>query len=254
MSLDFRIETIAEIDSTNRWVREMALAGAAEGLALRAERQSAGRGRLGREWVSPPGNLYLSLLLRPPRRLAEIGGLAFLAGIAIAEFLTTILPDPAAIRLKWPNDVLVDGRKIAGILIEAQNAATLTPSAGEGDRCAFVVLGLGLNLVSHPQGALYPATDIRSAGGRDLSPEEATHGILEKLRPLYALWLASGFAPIRDLWLALAAGLGEPMTLRLGTETLTGLFRGIDGDGHLQIALDSGDSRSIAAADILPPL
>jgi BirA family biotin operon repressor/biotin-[acetyl-CoA-carboxylase] ligase len=240
MPLIFRVEAVEEIDSTNDALKLRAAAGAEEGLVLRADRQSAGRGRRGRSWTSEPGNLYVSLLLRPEKAPVEAATLGFVAAIAIGNLLRAVVDLP--VTHKWPNDVLVDGAKISGILLESGGIA--------GGKVEWLVLGIGINLRHHPDAALYPTTDLMAAGGPALPPGQALELLLTEFQPLYERWLGGGFAALRADWLTHCTGLGARIVARLPGEELTGIFAGIEGDGTLLLDLPGGATRRIAAGDI----
>ncbi|MEC7571593.1 MAG: biotin--[acetyl-CoA-carboxylase] ligase, partial [Pseudomonadota bacterium] len=145
------------VDSTNSEASRLLAAGADHGLVVRADCQSAGRGRRGRTWVSPPGNLYCSLLARPPISApAPLATLTFVAALAVHQLVRAALPAARTVALKWPNDVLVDGAKVSGILLEGQH----------GGAGPAVIIGVGINLASHPAGAPYAVTDLAAGGGR----------------------------------------------------------------------------------------
>jgi BirA family biotin operon repressor/biotin-[acetyl-CoA-carboxylase] ligase len=240
MSPIFRVEAVAEIDSTNDALKACAAAGAEEGLVLRADRQLAGRGRRGRAWTSEPGNLYVSLLLRPAKAPAEAATLGFVAAMAIGNLLRAVIDKP--VTLKWPNDVLVNGAKISGILLESGGIA--------GGRVDWLVLGMGVNLRHHPDGTLYPTTDLVAQGGPALPPDKALDLLLGEFQPLYEHWLSSGFAGLRADWLAHCSGLGARIIAKLPGQELAGIFTGIDGDGTLLLTRDDGATHRIAAGDI----
>lgn len=240
MSLIFRVERVAEIDSTNEALKARAVAGAEEGIVLRADVQTAGKGRRGRQWVSEAGNLYMSVLLRPHKGPAEAATLGFVVAIALGRMLRALLNVP--VQHKWPNDVLVDDRKISGILLESGGI-----SGGEVD---WLVLGIGVNLRHHPDGALYPTTDLVAAGGPALTPDQAMDLLLAEFAPLYEVWVRGGFAALRADWLAHGKGVGEAIVARLDREELSGRFEDIDPDGTLLLRLTDGSVRRIAAGDI----
>lgn len=243
MSLIFRVETVAEIDSTNEELKRRALAGAEAGIVLRAGLQTAGRGRRGRNWVSEPGNLYVSMLLRPGKSPADAATLGFVAAVALGRLLRAVLKVP--VLHKWPNDVLVDGCKISGILLESGGVT--------GGKVDWLVLGMGVNLRHHPPAGLYPTTDLVAAGGPSLTPDQALDLLLAEFRPLYELWLGQGFAALRAEWLAHGAGLGETVLARLEKEEVSGRFDDIEADGTLIMGLSDGSRRRIAAGDIFVP-
>ncbi len=243
MTLAFRIEEVAEIDSTNEALRHRAAAGEAAGLALRADIQTAGRGRRGRGWASPPGNLYVSLLLRPDCTPVVGATLGFVAAIALGTVLRGLTAAP--VLHKWPNDVLVGGGKITGMLLEAN-----TRPDGKLD---WLVLGLGVNIISHPEGGIHPATDLLASGGRTISPQDLLLRFLTGFGPAYDIWSRSGFAGVREAWLSHAAGVGERVVARLEREEIAGRFADLDPDGSLVMTLDGGNQRRIAAGDVFFP-
>jgi BirA family transcriptional regulator, biotin operon repressor / biotin---[acetyl-CoA-carboxylase] ligase len=239
MSLSFRIEQVAEIDSTNEACRLRALAGEAAGLVIRAERQTAGRGRRGRSWNSPQGNLYTSILLRPERPVSEAAALGFASVMAIGDAAEALLPPGARVQHKWPNDLLIDGSKASGILLEAQPG--------------FVVLGIGVNIASHPVDTPYPATDLLAAGAAPIAPQALLERLLSAFAPLYENWERAGFASLLPAWRRRAAGLGEAIEVRLERETLAGTFLDLEPDGTLRLGLSDGTERRIAAGDVYLP-
>ena len=231
----FEIRTYASLGSTNDEARRLAREGAAEGTVVTAREQTAGRGRHGRGWASPPGNLYLSLLLRPGLPPGRLGELAFLAGLAVAETAAALLPAGRAVTLKWPNDVLVDGAKTAGILIEQEGEAA--------------ILGIGLNLVHGPMDTPYPATTLAAAGAEaDLGTARAR--LLDRLAATLACWRAEGFAPIRNAWLARAHPLGTALSVRLPEGVVAGRFAGLDPAGALLIDTAAGPRR-VTSGEVL---
>ena len=239
MSLSFRIEQVAEIDSTNESCRLRALAGEAAGLVIRADRQTAGRGRRGRNWSSPPGNLYTSILLRPQRLASEAAALGFAAVMAIGDVAEALLSPGTQVQHKWPNDLLIKGSKASGILLEAQPG--------------FVVLGIGVNIASHPADTPYPATDLVAAGAAPIAPQALLERLLTAFAPLYESWERASFAVLLPAWRRRAAGLGGPIEVRLERETLTGTFRDLEPDGTLRLTLSDGTERRIAAGDVYLP-
>jgi BirA family biotin operon repressor/biotin-[acetyl-CoA-carboxylase] ligase len=243
MTIAFRIEDVAEIDSTNEALRRRAAEGAPEGLVLRADVQTAGRGRRGRGWTSPPGNLYVSMLLRPDCAPVVGATLGFVAAIALGAVLRDLTPAP--VLHKWPNDVLVGGKKITGMLLEA--------GTRPDGKLEWLVLGLGVNIVSHPEGGIHPATDIVASGGQAIAPQELLKRFLTGFGPAYDTWSRSGFGALREAWLAYAAGIGDRVVARLEREEIAGRFADLDPDGTLVMTLDGGRQRRIAAGDVFFP-
>jgi BirA family biotin operon repressor/biotin-[acetyl-CoA-carboxylase] ligase len=231
----FRLEQRDKIDSTNDEARRLAAAGFGHGTVVVAREQSAGRGRRGRAWISPPGNLHCSILLDPGPAPANAPQLTFVAAVALRDALADLALS-VDFRVKWPNDVLCAGAKIAGMLLER---------AGD-----LVILGVGVNVVAHPETALYPTTSLAKIGSGAEALDVLT-GFCERLGQWYDLWREEGFEPIRRAWLEVAVGLGQKVTARLADETvLEGRFAGIAADGALEMADDNNHIRRIMAGDI----
>ena len=238
----YRLVRHERIASTSDEAKVLAADGAAAGTLVWAGAQSAGRGRQGREWISPTGNFYASLVLRPAVPVATAAQLGFVAALAVADACVALAP-VAAISLKWPNDVLLNGRKLAGILLESQ-------SQGDG-MLAWLVLGIGINLATYPVEVEYPATAL-AAIGADMDAETMLGAVAASFLVWYERWRdGAGFATIRAEWLARAQGLGQPMRVRLPGETRDGIFAGLDTDGALLLDTGAGRQR-IAAGEVFP--
>ena len=227
------------IDSTNDEARRLAEQGCPSGTVVWADEQSAGRGRHGRAWHSPRGNLLASVVLRPSVPAARAAELGFVSAVVMAECVAELIPHPARIGLKWPNDVQLDGAKVAGLLPEAQST---------GDALAWIVLGAGLNLAHAPVDAPYPVTSLRKHGA-DVTPEQALQSLLARLAHWLPRWESEGFAPVRAAWLAHARGLGRELTVSIGARKEHGVFRGLDADGAMLLATDAG-VRRITAGEV----
>lgn len=239
----FRVIGFPTVGSTNDEAKRLARQGAPEGTVVWALRQESGRGRRGRAWTSPEGNLYTSTILRPNRPPAEAAQLSFVAALAIADTAARLLPADAEIRCKWPNDVLVRGRKLSGILLESE------PSTEGG--VEWLALGVGLNVRHHPEFVDYAATSLGAEGAGDLELPLVLEVYIDRLAHWYRAWAADGFAPIRRAWLERATGLGGPVTVRLSNETLVGIFADLDMDGVLLLDREDGSGRRrIAAGDV----
>lgn len=237
-----RLRRVPTCGSTNDLVREAALSGEPEGLVVVAGQQEMGRGRRGRTWISPPGNLYSSFLLRPDAPTAEAAKLSFVACLAVADAVATLVPAPAPqITCKWPNDVLVAGAKISGILLESASEA--------GGRVGFVVAGIGVNVGFYPEGQPYPVTSLREQGSR-ASVDATLSALAAALAHWYEIWREQGFSPVRKAWLGRADGIGQSIRVRLGTEDVVGRFETMDEDGNLVMVDALGQSRRIAAGDV----
>ncbi|MDE2165706.1 MAG: biotin--[acetyl-CoA-carboxylase] ligase [Alphaproteobacteria bacterium] len=240
----FRLAAFDTLASTSDEAWHRAHDGAPEGTLITARTQTAGRGRQGRRWISEPGNLYMSLVLRPDAHVSRAAQLGFAASLAVADALRHFASH-AAVTLKWPNDVLLRGKKTAGILLESEGDA--------GGRVRFVVLGIGVNLASHPADSEFPATSFKAAASHDVAPEAFLTVLAPALLVWYERWRGDGFAGLRQAWLDRAAGLGEDLRARLPGETVEGRFAGLDDDGMLLLDGPTG-RRRIAAADVFPAI
>jgi BirA family biotin operon repressor/biotin-[acetyl-CoA-carboxylase] ligase len=229
------------LDSTSDEAQRRAAAGEPGPLWIAARRQTAARGRRGRAWAAPEGNLSVTCLMRPQGSPAEAALHSFAACLAVAELFDALAPG-ATVALKWPNDALLNGRKAAGVLLE---------SAGAGARVDWLTVGVGVNLAHHPEpepGA-WPPTSVAAEIGAAPDPETA----LTLLAARFARWAgrlsAEGFAPLRAAWLARAARLGEKVAARLPRETVEGVFADLDESGALVLA-QGGGFRRIQAAEV----
>ena len=222
------------LDSTNQEALRLARVGARGPLWIVAREQSAGHGRRGREWVSAPGNLFATLLSEaPPSIAAQLG---FVAGLAAGETVAALAPD-AEVTLKWPNDVLLDGKKAAGTLLE---------STGED----VLAIGVGINLAHHPEGTEFPANSVAAVTGRAPDPDDALLRLATRMAAWYEVWREDGFATVRAAWLSRAAGLGGPIRARLEGSEMRGNFEGLDQDGALLLRDVAGVVTRIAAGDV----
>lgn len=229
----WRICPLDVTPSTNDEAKKAAEAGEAEGLVICARTQTAGRGRHGRGWESPEGNLYCSMLLRPGGNARDLGAYGFVAALAVHDVVKELLPR-AAITLKWPNDVLAGSKKISGVLLEA----------GEG----YLICGIGLNILHHPADALYPAASLKSLGAAAPPVPE----ILARLLDHFSRWLGvlrgQGFAPLRKAWLD-RAHKGR-VSVCLADKVLEGDFADLGEDGRLLLQLADGSEQAISAGDV----
>lgn len=214
------------VDSTNREALRRIAAGAPHGTVVQARRQTGGRGRRGRDWISPPGNLYATLIVRPDGD-AALGQLGFVAALAAGDALRRHAP----VRFKWPNDLMLEGRKLGGILVETSGGAA--------------AVGIGINIASAPDGTETPATHLPA----DVAPDVLLDDIRARFDGWYLRWRDDGFAPLRAAWLEHAVGLGQPIRVRLARETIDGVFDDLDAGGGLILDLGQG-RRTISAGDV----
>ena len=240
----YRLVFHDRIGSTSDEAKSLAANGATEGTFVWALAQSHGHGRQGRSWISPQGNLYASVILRPLVPVAIAAQLSFVAALAVGDACIALAPE-AAVSFKWPNDVLLAGRKTAGILLESQ----AKPDGG----VAWLVLGIGINLATYPLGVDYPATAL-SATGVEITPATMLAALARHFLDRYERWDGGkGFATLRAAWLERAHGLGQPIRVRHGAAMLEGRFVGLDEDGALRLETASG-IRRIEAGEVFPAI
>ncbi|GAW39932.1 Bifunctional ligase/repressor BirA [Brevundimonas sp. SH203] len=233
-----------EIDSTLSEARRLAEAGEVGPKWIIARRQTAGRGRRGRGWIDKPGNLAATLLIRFHGSAREAAQTTFVTALAVADLLDVFV-SPALVSIKWPNDVLLDGRKVSGILIESGPH----PAGG-----LWLAIGIGVNLTHAPEGTERASAAIAEKLRDDLTfapPIEAAAEILaETFAVWWGRWQTMGFEPVLDAWTSRLTGLNGPCTARLDNETIEGLAEGVEPDGALRLRLADGSVRLISAGDV----
>lgn len=232
-----------EIDSTNSVAFSLGHSGAEEGAIVIADRQSQGRGRLRRPWQSPPGsNLYTSILLKPSIEPSVAPQLTLLAGVAVADLLSAYCP--GAVRLKWPNDVQIDGKKVCGILAEMRTS---------GHGIDYIVVGIGINIniskSEFDEEFRNLATSLREETGKTLSRMDIAVSLYEHFESCYKIYLAEGFGPLKDRWLKYAAIVGEQLQVIFRDELQTGEVVELDDYGALLLRGDDGRVTRVIAGD-----
>ncbi|MGH7830363.1 MAG: biotin--[acetyl-CoA-carboxylase] ligase [Candidatus Binatia bacterium] len=240
------IHHFPELDSTNVYAFQRAQEGAAEGEIVIAEGQTRGKGRMGRAWVSPPyRNLYLSVILRPalaPPRAAQV---TLMAAVALAETVRAFLPFPPEI--KWPNDILVGGKKLAGILTE---------SSMEADRVRFVIVGIGVNLnfpkELMPEDIRDTATSVIILTRKAVDREEFARRLIQDLDRCYGDLEERGFASLAQRWERWFVLKGKMVRVEMMGQPIVGKAMGIDSDGALLLEDEQGASRRVIAGDVIP--
>jgi BirA family biotin operon repressor/biotin-[acetyl-CoA-carboxylase] ligase len=240
-TIGWRIHYFDAVGSTQKVAAEMAEAGAAQGTVVIAESQTAGRGRLGRAWHSPPGlNLYATIILRPTRPIAEVPRLSLVAGLAAAEALTTVAPGLVA--LKWPNDIWLKGRKAGGIIAEA------IADAEQRLSCVLLGIGLNLNLAVHdlPDDLRDKATSVRIATGRRCDRIAIAAALFNRLNSRYMESEAHGFAAMCPEYERYLALIGKSVTVIEGAARISGRVTGIDAEGALMLETADGLKRVMA--------
>jgi BirA family biotin operon repressor/biotin-[acetyl-CoA-carboxylase] ligase len=233
----YHLIALDEVASTNDEALGLAAEGADEGTLITARRQTAGRGRRGRTWQSDEGNLFLSLILRPRGGPRAAGAAGFAGALAIADAISRLMGSDDEVALKWPNDVLIRGRKVSGLLIER----------AVGDA---LVLGVGVNLVSHPADTRYPATDLSAEGAGEVPLSVALRAFCAAFLRRYHCWQDDGFGPLREAWLARAKGIGEELSVEIEGRRFDGVFRTLDETGALCLDLGAAGMKIVTAGDV----
>jgi len=239
-----RVFFSCEVNSTNEWAKELAKLGAEEGTVAVAGTQTAGRGRLNREWISPEGGLWFSIVLRPKVRAAEAVQLVFVVGLAVAEVLRGKYG--MKVETKWPNDVLVNGKKICGILIEMNTT---------GQKVNHIVAGIGIN-ANFEVGRVLPdqlrevATSLENELGRKIRLEKLFRALLENLEKIYDLYILRGFAPVLEEWKRYANLLGHKVEVTNQKEKITGLALDVNNEGALVLRFEDGKTRHVFVGDV----
>lgn len=230
----WRVVTLEAVSSTMDEARRLALGGAFDRTVVRALEQTGGRGRMGRAWASPPGNVYATAILRPAVPAVRALELSLVAAVATAD---TVAAFGGTVRLKWPNDVLLDGGKVAGVLLEAMTA---------GAALSAVLVGIGINVASRPELADRATARIETADA-----DAVFEQLLSALGARVGQWTRDGLDGIRAAWLERGPALGSPLTVGQGGELLRGSFAGLEPGGLLRLELADGSLRRIASGEIL---
>lgn len=239
---DYEPFKLDEIDSTNEEAKRILSYGKPfKKFVVIAESQICGRGRLNREWVSPKGNLHFSFVIKPEIEVAKYPLLSFVASLAVRDTVEAYLPGGADVKLKWPNDVLVEGKKISGILIENY-------ISGSSGGC--VIIGIGVNVNVVPEDVIFPATSMVKNGYLGENLHIFAGDILEKFDLLYKIMTNEGFSDIRARWLDSACRLGEKVQVTVDKEKISGRFVGLGKNCEMQLELDSGSIKLISVGDV----
>ena len=238
----YRRLALESVGSTNDEAFTQARDGDPGKLWITATSQSTGRARRGRNWVSEPGNLYASLLLIDPAPMPQLATLPLVAALTVFRALKPLVSGSRnTIAIKWPNDILLNGAKINGILLESQSIS---------DGRTAVVVGCGINCQSHPEDTLYPTTSLAEVG-IDVSPNQVFAGVAGEMAAMLRLWdRGGGFTAIREQWIEAAAGIGDSIKVNLADRSLEGIFEDIDTDGCLRVRLADRNVERVSAGDL----
>ncbi len=239
---DIRHEALSDTSSTNTECLARARAGDAGLLWVTAERQTGGRGRRGRPWVSERGNLYASLLLIDPAPMERLASLPLAIAVGVHQAVRNVLPSGTEpLEVKWPNDILIGRKKTCGILVEGERLA---------DGRHAVVIGIGINVSVMPDNPIYPVTCLRNQGSA-ASPEELFAHLFASMAEVLDVWdEGQGIAEITARWRTVACGIGEKITVNLPDRSISGYFAGIDDNGLLMLDTGTGRMMPIAAGDV----
>ncbi len=244
---DYHLLSFDEIDSTNEEAKRLAKGGGHHGAVIWAKKQTAGKGRLGRVWTSSQGNLFVSILLHPEKPMKDLAQLSFVTAVAVMEALEPLLPPGRRLQCKWPNDILLSGKKVGGILLESFQSG----KASEKGK-PWVVVGVGINVESFPAKTEFPATCLKDAGVELVSAKIILSRFVHHFIDCYNEWDIKGFAPCRRRWLKNAWGMKQRLKARLPDKVLEGYAEGIDLNGSLVLTLKDGKKIQVSAADIFP--
>lgn len=241
--IHFILNDYAVVGSTNDEAKALLVKGWGEGTVVRAERQTAGRGRLGRQWISEVGNLYCSIILGPQCPLNQVSQLSFVIAIAVGNTIIPYLTEPDLLSYKWPNDLLLQKAKVAGILIETESQGAQLAEA--------CVVGIGLNLNMVPEHSAYPVTALKNHSELPLDRDVVFSELLTQIANQYWIWQKEGFNPIRKAWLERAHGLGQELLITVGKSKVHGQFMGLSPEGALLLKEENGFVHTLMSAEVL---
>jgi BirA family biotin operon repressor/biotin-[acetyl-CoA-carboxylase] ligase len=240
----FNLIIFDEIDSTNEEAKRLVQSGVSGNFVIWAKSQSKGKGRNGKRWISPPGNFYLSLLIRPEFDLSVSSELSFVVAVAIGGALSNFLENSSKkIEYKWPNDVLINGKKLASILIE-------TSAKSNSISLDWLIIGVGLNIISSPVEVSGLATNLSDEGFDDLILNKFVDEFMKSFTIFYDIWLKEGFSPIREKWLNNGVGIGEVITVSVGKDRVSGVFEDLTNEGCIKLSLPGGQMCYVSSEEI----
>jgi BirA family biotin operon repressor/biotin-[acetyl-CoA-carboxylase] ligase len=233
-----------EIDSTNDEAKRLALAGVKGDFVIWANTQTKGRGKDSRPWVSAHGNLHLSILLTPKANMAYNADLSLMVAVAVGEVLTNILPVKTKISYKWPNDILVEDKKISGILLE---------SVIIGGQCRGLIIGVGINISAAPllpENDRYQATCIAEYITSKIDSSIVINDFMKSFEFFLDAYKNYGISPIKEIWLQKCNDIGKKITIKIGEKEVSGIFSDMTKNGEIKLTLSSGEELSIASGEV----
>ncbi len=237
------LHTFDVIGSTNEKAKEMSVDGAGDWTVIWSRAQNNGKGRFGKKWISPVGNLYLSILLKPNYNLEACSKISFLAAVAVKEAIKNSVIPESTISFKWPNDVLLNNKKVAGILLESSFKAN-------AKKVDWLVVGVGINVKNFPENVDYPATSLENQGAENINVQQIMEKFIKSFIKLQKQFDDSGFAEIRKKWLESAEGKNKTIKIKTAQKIIAGTFKDIDEDGLLVIKTDDGKMKKISAGEV----
>ena len=249
---DYHLLSFDSLDSTNEEAKRLAKGGGCHGAVIWAKHQNDGKGRMGRTWISSDGNLFVSVLLQPDKPAADLSQLSFVTAVAVLESLESLLPSGNHLQCKWPNDILLNDRKLGGILLESFQCNGNGNGHDKTHAKTWVVVGVGVNVDSHPPRTEFPAICLKDAGVELVSAKIILSRFIHHFIDCYNLWNTKGFTPIRKKWTASAWGLEQRLCARLPDSNIEGICQGIDANGSLTLKLDNGKKHQVHAGDVFP--
>ena len=250
---DYTLVELEDVDSTNEEAKRLADGGAPHLTAVWARRQTAGRGRRDRQWISPPGNMFWSVILRPAESWPAVSTLPLMTAVAVGRTLEGFLADPASLQYKWPNDVLVAGRKVAGILIETRLERRGERAAPAATAFRWIVVGVGLNVAHHPPDTAYPATDLRSESAAGATIESVVTRFSERFLATLRDWAGPAHARVLSEFRARLRGLGERVRISTSGDPLEGVMEDLAPGGELLLRDAGGRLHRISAGEVFFP-
>jgi BirA family biotin operon repressor/biotin-[acetyl-CoA-carboxylase] ligase len=242
---DYHLLSFDSLDSTNEEAKRLAQAGAKSGAIIWARSQTQGRGRQGRVWESQDGNLYVTFLLAASEPIAKLAELSFVAALAVADTVRPLLPSGGDLRCKWPNDIYLNGKKLAGILLES-----LETQNPEASKKRWVIVGIGINVENCPESLKESATCLKQCGVEIISAKIVLARLIDDFFRWHGIWREQGFAVLREKWLAQAYGMGKAARVVTPQQEWSGKFTGLGESGEMLLQQKDGTVTPLTAGEV----